>query len=105
MSILSQFNSADDNVEKWFVHIFGIYLIIKPRDQMEVEECFTDYFMAENPVNSAITEFYKYISNVSPFSSENVGIAIFEQNTYDKHMSKLSFGFEFIFLSSTSTYF
>ncbi|CAI6349412.1 unnamed protein product [Macrosiphum euphorbiae] len=63
-----QFNSANDDVGKWLVHIFGLPFL----NPEEVAECFTEYFMADKPENAAITEFCdylvdNYISNESIF--------------------------------------
>jgi len=40
-----QFNSADDDVGKWFVHIF-VLSFLNPE---EVKDFFTDHFMADKP--------------------------------------------------------
>ncbi|CAI6364293.1 unnamed protein product [Macrosiphum euphorbiae] len=63
-----QFNSSNDDVGKWLVHIFGLPFL----NPEEVAECFTEYFMADKPENAAITEFCdylvdNYISNESIF--------------------------------------
>jgi len=63
-----QFNSANGDVGKWLVYIFGLPFL----NPEEVAECFTDYFMADKPENTAITEFCdylidNYISNQSIF--------------------------------------
>ncbi|KAL4141950.1 hypothetical protein QTP88_004489 [Uroleucon formosanum] len=63
-----QFNSANDDVGKWLVHIFGLPFL----NPEEVAECFTEYFIAHKPENAAITEFCdylvdNYISNESIF--------------------------------------
>ncbi|KAF0757477.1 Uncharacterized protein FWK35_00019609 [Aphis craccivora] len=47
----TEFNSTDDDVGKCLVHIFGLSFI----NPEEVEDYFTDYFMANKPENSAIT--------------------------------------------------
>jgi len=48
---VSQFNSADDDIGEWLVHIFGLSFIYPE----EMEDCFTNYFMVDKPENSAIT--------------------------------------------------
>ncbi|KAF0701996.1 Uncharacterized protein FWK35_00035054 [Aphis craccivora] len=45
-----QFNSANDDVGKWLVHIFGLPFL----NPEEVAECFTDYCMADKPEIAAI---------------------------------------------------
>lgn len=46
-----QFNEANDDVDR-LVHIFGLLIF----NLEVVEECFTDYFMAQKPENAAIAE-------------------------------------------------
>jgi len=48
--------TAVDDVGKWLVHIFGLSFL----NPEEVEDCFTDHFMADKPANLAITEFCDY---------------------------------------------
>jgi len=68
LSYAPQFNSANGDVGKWLVHIFGLPFL----NPEEVGECFTEYFMADKPEYTAITELCdylidNYISNESIF--------------------------------------
>uniref|UniRef100_A0A2S2QVK6 MULE transposase domain-containing protein n=1 Tax=Sipha flava TaxID=143950 RepID=A0A2S2QVK6_9HEMI len=68
LSYAPQFNSANDDVGKWLVLIFGLPFF----NPEEVAECFTKHFMADKPENASITEFCDYlidyyISNESIF--------------------------------------
>ncbi|XP_060869531.1 uncharacterized protein LOC132944258 [Metopolophium dirhodum] len=62
-----QFNSANDDVGKCLVHIFGLPFL----NPEEVAECFTEYFMADKPENAAITEFFDYLVD-SYISNESI---------------------------------